>query len=403
MMHNLLIAGPERPIRTKSEDLLDRGRFVRRLCDAIINRQTRLATGVTLGVTGEWGSGKSSILHLLHECIDEQYSNAIVIRFDPWLISGRDDLIRHFFLDFQASIKEKPGLREKLPDLVDKIAEYSAYLAPLVNLNLPGAGDALSGGVNAVSRAISRETTLHAQREELLRTLGDASAPIVVLIDELDRVEDVEIRAIAQLVGAIADFPSISYVLAYDHNRVIQALGAGENGIQRSERGRAYLEKIVQFQIALPVTLDGELKALLEAELKNLATDVALPDGWQNMKRFQLLLNTMIPHPITTPRDIKRLLGTYHVIRSMLKGEVEWVDLLAFSALLVKAPAIVAKLRQQPDSVVTNPLSEQVSFERYSQVESKPEDRLAQFLPEEEAASGVAALLSFLFPLFATG
>lgn len=61
--------------------------------------------------------------------------------------------------------------------------------------------------------------------------------PIVVLIDELDRVESEEIRTVAQLVRSVADFPGVSYLLAYDRERVAQALG-GEN----AERGQAYLE-----------------------------------------------------------------------------------------------------------------------------------------------------------------
>jgi hypothetical protein len=85
-MDNRATAEPERPIRTKNEDLLDRDRFVTRLCDALINRKTGLATGVTLGLTGDWGSGKSSILNLLHEKIEDEYHDALIMRFDPWLI-----------------------------------------------------------------------------------------------------------------------------------------------------------------------------------------------------------------------------------------------------------------------------------------------------------------------------
>jgi predicted KAP-like P-loop ATPase len=92
-----------------------------------------------------------------------------------------------------------------------------------------------------------------------MKELGAIDVPIVVLVDEVDRVEDDEIRSIAQLVRSVADFPGISYVLAYDPKRVIQALGGAEkDDTLRDERGRgrAYLEKIVQLQIPLPVTFD---------------------------------------------------------------------------------------------------------------------------------------------------
>ncbi|MBK6702972.1 MAG: hypothetical protein IPG56_03760 [Caulobacteraceae bacterium] len=90
-----MTAQPERPIRGSSEDALDRGRFVSRLVDALINRAGQ-STGVVVGLTGQWGSGKSSILNLLDESIRERHRNSYVVRFDPWLVSGRDDLILDF-------------------------------------------------------------------------------------------------------------------------------------------------------------------------------------------------------------------------------------------------------------------------------------------------------------------
>jgi len=251
-----------------------------------------------------------------------------------------------------------------------------------------------------MSKAMHRDSTLHARREELLDALKDTRVPIVVLIDELDRVEDAEIRAVAQLVRAVADFSSISYVIAYDHDRVVQALGAGGDVPTRTERGRAYLEKIVQFQISLPVTFGEELSDLLLAELDKLTIDVALPREWQTNERFIALLGTMIPRPVETPRDVKRLVGTYHVIGSMLRGEVDWVDLLAFSALLIKAPATVAKLRQDPDRDVENPISPRSLYERMSDPENDGESELNRFIPEEEATADVKGLLGFLFSRF---
>jgi hypothetical protein len=399
-MQDRFVAGPERPVRSKDEDLLDRHPFVERLCDALINRETTRSTGVVIGITGEWGSGKSSVLNLLHEHIAERYPTAVVVRFDPWLVSGRDDLIRQFFLEFQAAIKEKPALGGRIAELAERLGTYSSHLSPIIDVMLPGAGGALAGGVAIAQKALGRETTLHGQREHLMESLQNASTAFVVLVDELDRIEDVEIRATAQLVRAVADFPSISYVLAYDVNRVIQALGTGADDEKRLESGRGYLEKIVQFQIALPATLEWELTSLLSAEISILTDNVGLPRNWQESRRFRDLIDVLIPACIATPRDIKRFVGTYHVIASMVKGEVDWCDLLAFCALMIKAPATVAKLRQQPDLVVENSAAPRVFVDRYAQRDSKPGERLARFACEEERSTGAPELLSFLFPWF---
>jgi putative protein kinase ArgK-like GTPase of G3E family len=59
----------ERPIDTPEQDKLERGGFIARLCQAVIERNTKQATGAIIGITGPWGSGKSSILNLLHHHI----------------------------------------------------------------------------------------------------------------------------------------------------------------------------------------------------------------------------------------------------------------------------------------------------------------------------------------------
>jgi predicted KAP-like P-loop ATPase len=139
----------------------------------------------------------------------------------------------------------------------------------------------------------------------LKEELNKLSVPIVVLIDELDRVEDNEIRSMAQLVSSVIDFPSISYLLAYDSERVIQALGNG-NGQANEERGRAYLEKIVQLQIPLPYTLPEEIKTFLIVELEQISSHAYLPPNWKEDSRFEDLINILIPEIIQNLRDVNR-------------------------------------------------------------------------------------------------
>lgn len=87
---------PERPIESSTEDRLERDQFVRRLASALIDPKTKKSRGVVIGITGPWGSGKSSILNLLRERLKAGYPDAVVVSFDPWLVSGRNDLISEF-------------------------------------------------------------------------------------------------------------------------------------------------------------------------------------------------------------------------------------------------------------------------------------------------------------------
>ncbi|MGK3151703.1 P-loop NTPase fold protein, partial [Staphylococcus shinii] len=83
-----------------------------------------------------------------------------------------------------------------------------------------------------------KELSPQEERRKLEKKLADAKIAVVVLIDELDRVEDDEVRAVAQLVKAIGDIKGISYLVAYDPERVADALGRG-SGDDRRRTGEA--------------------------------------------------------------------------------------------------------------------------------------------------------------------
>jgi hypothetical protein len=138
---------PDAPIKTASEDRLGRASFVRQLARALI-RLDGSASGGVVGLTGEWGSGKSSVLNLLEEQISIDYKdNPIIVRFNPWLVSGRDDLIASFFNTFADSVRTKIKNRrawdsadQLLDHVIDAVARYGGELSPLVNIAKPGLG-----------------------------------------------------------------------------------------------------------------------------------------------------------------------------------------------------------------------------------------------------------------------
>ena len=400
-------ASPERPIEDPTDDKLERSSFVDRLCDAVIDGKTQRSKGVVIGVTGPWGSGKSSILNLLQRRIKARYSGAIILHFDPWLISGRDDLIARFIDELRSEIGET---HKSLSGLVSALAAYGEQIAPVGNYLVPGAGAVARGlfGRIKISAAKRSGPTLEQVRNKIRCQLGAFSSPFVVLIDEVDRLDDQEIKVICQLVRSVMDFPNISYVLAYDSERVIQALGAtstfaATEASERRERGRSYLEKIVQFAFPLPIAFDNEIIGLLNAEVSSFADELELPEHWGSEERYQELLRKLVPKIIATPRDVKKVAGTYRVVAGAARGEVDWIDLLGLCALMVKAPQTTERIRAEPDAVVSNPITFAGDFSLESNQEEAAKQRHKFVNPEEEGGEPIRSLLAHLFPMLSSG
>lgn len=347
----------DRPIREAGQDRLGLGPFVEGLARALLADDRRRARGVVIGLEGPWGSGKSSILNLVAQQLSKVSEDGdkspkpepVVVRFDPWLISGREDLIASFLRALVDAIDPVGRERARIGGLVSRLARYGEMVAPAAGFLGGAVGAAVGGAMKALAQATAPTGNPFELRQAVAEALAEFDRPIVVLVDELGRVEDAEVRTMAQLVRSVVDFPSISYLLAYDPQRVAEALGGGGSAEAR-RRGEAYLEKIVQLRVPVPAPSPGKLLALLAQDVWDLlrATPIArYVDG--DRLRFVLGLaggSKVGDEPlIGTLRDVHRVLGIFAVLEPMLRWEIDPADLLGWSILLAKRPADVEALR----------------------------------------------------------
>jgi predicted KAP-like P-loop ATPase len=93
------VLSSDRPISESSSDLLNRKRLVDRLARWV--HEAPLDDGFVIGLTGPWGSGKTSILSLLES---ELVPETKVIWFEPWLFSAADELVPRFFEEIAAQM-----------------------------------------------------------------------------------------------------------------------------------------------------------------------------------------------------------------------------------------------------------------------------------------------------------
>jgi KAP family P-loop domain len=340
MNHNV-----ERPIETEGDDRLLRQDFVARLLDALIEPEGQ-ATGIVLGLSGPGGSGRSSILNMVAELAEARHPAAIVVSFNPWLAGSRNGLIHAFFAEVTAAVEasaKKPGCTraEKLKGLAQTIFKFGKRIAPAENVWFCDGG-AAAAGLDTLRQSLPGADTLLRMRAELARELDESGIDVVVLIDEIDRLDDRDITVCAQLVRAVADFERFSYLLAYDADRVAPALGKGD-----IERGQAYLEKVVQLQVLLPAVLPRQIRRIVEARFHELMDE---PDG--HRQRLSQLLGILVPAILGTVRDAKRTLAGFEVLYRLARFEVDEVDLLGWSAIQAKYPDVEQVLRRRQEQII---------------------------------------------------
>ena len=142
--------------------------------------------GFVMGVTGPWGSGKTSVLNLMAATL-EQEKIAYVVRFDPWLFSSSEELVWRFMREVSIQLQSE----QQLGDVAARIGEYAQILAPLAALvSAPWLAPVLVAGGRVASRWRKKPTvSAQEQRQKVAEALSKLDRRLIVLIDDLDRLQ----------------------------------------------------------------------------------------------------------------------------------------------------------------------------------------------------------------------
>ena len=340
MHHNL-----ERPIETERDDRLLHKELVARLLSALFDPEGR-ATGIVLGLAGASGSGKSSVLNMVAERTERHHPAAVVIRFNPCLADPRNGLVHAFFAEAMAALDASAKSRscqqpDELKSFGQTLFRYAKRVAPADNILLCDGG-AAAAGLDTLRQSPPGGEALHHLRAELVRELDESGIDVVVLIDEIDRLDEREAAVVARLVRLVANFGRFSYLLAYDPDRIVGAFGTNDGA-----SGRAALETLVHLPVPLPPALPRQVRRLVSQRFGEV---VDAPD--EHRQRLNQLLSILVPSILGTLRDAKRLFAGFEMLHRLLRLEVDEVDLLGWAAIQVKYPDVAQTIRHRQEQIV---------------------------------------------------
>jgi KAP family P-loop domain len=333
----------DNPITTSSEDRL--GRLVVAENIARELRTVDASQGYVTGLMGPWGSGKTSMVNLVKEQLQAEPA-LTVVDFNPWMFSGADALVNSFFREISAQLRLKHS--RNFGKLADKLDAYSELLTPLVWL--PGVG-AWAGRLKTLTGAVKKfkdqsQRSVGEEKRIVSEALEQIDRPIVVVVDDIDRLTYQEIQDLFKLVRLTASFPNIIYLLVFDRKRIEDALSM--DGMP----GRSYLEKIVQTGIDLPAIPEAVLLRQVGEALQAMVDNVGGVELFDEAGWPDVLVEVIAPL-VTSMRDVRRYAASCRLTVESLKEEVELVDILAMEAVRVFLPDVFADLIHASEALTT--------------------------------------------------
>ncbi len=132
-------------------------------------------------------------------------------------------------MQLAAGIGKKDRKKES-SNAATKVLQFGRFLAPIKLI--PGVEpwgtlvetilSTVGGSAEAVSKF--RDLDIVERKEDLNKALQKINCPIIIVIDDIDRLPPAQVRTMFQMIKATADFPGVSYLVAYDIDHVAKSL-----------------------------------------------------------------------------------------------------------------------------------------------------------------------------------
>lgn len=330
----------DNPIRNPEDDVLGRAKSAQLFAEQVLSLDA--TEGVVVGVLGPWGSGKTSFVNLVRGYLEG--AGVVFLDFNPWMFSGAEQLMESFFVELSAQLRVRAGLA----DIGKLLEDYGETFSGLGWLPLVGPWIERGRAATKILGKIlqRRKEGVGGRRTKVEKALAALDKPIVVALDDIDRLTTSEIRDIFKLVRLTANFPNVIYIVAFDRVRVEEALR--EQGIP----GRDYLEKILQIGVDLPAVPAHVLNSQIFTALDTALAKIDTPGSFDKSVWPDVFMEVVRPL-LRNMRDVRRYAAAIHGTVRDLGGQVALADVLALEAVRVFLPDVFRHMHESIEGLTT--------------------------------------------------
>lgn len=313
----------EKPLENKEnileKDSFTRSPFVKKLIEKVKN--TNLNSGsFGIGIIGKWGTGKTSFMELMKYELKKSNPDSILIDFNPWQNENSQQITEAFF------------------DLLSyELGKRTISVSRLINTYL----NKLSGKANAFTTILNVFTFSRSSEKlylEIQDTLVQLNRTIFIFIDDLDRLDEQEIKSVFKLIRNTANFKNTVFVVGYDQEYIERQLNKTDINIHE------YLKKIFNIQIPLPFIDEDSLIKYVDQKINEnvLCEFKELSDYIKNQQHI-------LAHELKNVRDLNSIVNSYSLITDVIGEDVDKNDLFILELLRLNYPNIYFGLIYETD------------------------------------------------------
>lgn len=281
-------------------------------------------TPITIALQGDWGSGKTSLMNLIQQELDER-GRFVTVWFNTWQYA-------------QFNMSDTLAL-SMMSHFVDRIAPSGEGLAVTAARRLLSVARAVAiGGASVVGQGDTVKTVIDEAAdgnqpptqdaakalEELKERLSQVvrgkveeagTSKVVVFIDDLDRLVPVKAVELLESLKLFLDIEHCVYILACDYQVVETGLKTKFGVDEGQLKGKSFFDKIIQVPFKMPTRhyrVEGYITTLLEK--------IGVPVLGRDVEIYQDLVEQSVGF---NPRTMKRLFNSLLLLTILFDKESE--------------------------------------------------------------------------------
>jgi len=310
-----------------------------------------LPTPLTIGLNGEWGSGKTTMIKAVQKNIDEinaknDGSGAHVcteyLEFNAWE-AEKTDVVLSLYEGISRMKRTGDQSRESAKkDLAKSLAVLFADMA----LRRHG-----SITYEEAKKHLKRRITSETISDQVSKTIGKR---LVVFIDDLDRCDASNVLGLLETIKNILNIKNLVFLITVDIQKIERAWELRYNRDEGRLEGQEHIEKLFPVIFSLPNKNDAEVGGYVDHLVK-------LDDEYEKLRAHLAKSLT------NNPRKIKRMLNLiFFIIQNydlkdidvsegrdpMQESQLHFAFVITWVALTTGHRKISKILQRQPSAII---------------------------------------------------
>ena len=278
----------------------------------------------SIGVYGDWGSGKSSLMYMCKERLENEDPNIKCLVFNGWLFENYEDAKTAILGSILDEINKDKSLSQKATGIIKGLYKSVDKFKLIKGALKFGTDMFLTGGIGTilelhakqiidkaqdateeidlekVKSTISDELNSKELRENIREFQKDFAelleeskiSRLVIFVDELDRCRPDTILDTLEAIKLFLFKGKVAFVIGADERHISYAVKSKFKDIEgiQIDIGKEYLEKLIQYPIRIPRLNADEVEMyiaclLLQTQLGNADFDMVLSSVAEKKKK----------------------------------------------------------------------------------------------------------------------